>query len=179
MHSFFIIWVGLLAMAIGITASPNGAGPHPGHGGTSCTESGATLTQPFSSNTVDGNIPIDSVTSSTTLTSTITSTTTVTITITDSSSSCDLTDATTGIPITASPTLSYANTTVALNTTTSTVHLTNVTSNNIAAPTANVTAPNATVSPIISGFKGAATHISSHSAAAVLGFVVMLLMTTL
>lgn len=168
-------------MVLGVNASPNGAGPYPGpgHFGTSCTESSATLILPSSSNTVDGgHVPTDSATSSTTLTTTYTSTTTVTITITDSSSSCDLTGATTAIPITAAPTFSYANTTVALNTTTSTVHLTSVTSNNIAAPTTNGTATNATnatISPVISGFKGAATHISSHSAAAVFGLVVLVM----
>lgn len=184
MHSFGILWVGLVAMVLGVNASPNGAGayPAPGHFGTSCTESSATHILPSSSNTVDGgHVSTDTATatSSTTLTTTFTSTTTITITITGSSSSCDLTGATTAIPITASPTFSYANTTVALNTTTSTVHLTNVTSSHIAAPTTNGTATNATISPVISGFKGAATQIASHSAASVFGLVVLVFMATL
>ncbi|KAL2434914.1 hypothetical protein ABEF95_010935 [Exophiala dermatitidis] len=98
----------------------------------------------------------------TTYTTTVTLYTTNCVTVSATSgSSCSLSGATTGLPLTTSSMVPYGNsTTVALNTTTSTLSVANVTAHSTGQLSPK---PTASISPPISGYKGAASGVQGQS----------------
>ncbi|KAK4939786.1 hypothetical protein LTR10_019959 [Elasticomyces elasticus] len=116
----------------------------------------------------------------TTTTRTITSTTTNTYTVNATTSSCDLSAATTGLPITDSALYGNATTTtVDLNTTTSTLLLANATAVLPTTNPINATRTSAAISPPITGYTGAASGLQGQSSASIFALGCLLFMSSL
>ncbi|KAI1618203.1 hypothetical protein EDD36DRAFT_425845 [Exophiala viscosa] len=115
----------------------------------------------------------------TTTTTTITSTTTNTYTVNATTSSCDLSAATTGLPITDSALYGNTTTAVALNTTTSTLSLANATAVLPTTNPINATRTSAAISPPITGYTGAASGLQGQASASLFALGCLLFMSAL